>query len=107
MESSTKISWASKKYTYKPKGSPRTKCETDIRNFIGAMSGDTRKGIFVTTSSFDQKAVKKAHDAHHTIVLLDGEGLVDLMHKFNVGVQIKNSYEVKAVDSDFFDSGEV
>jgi len=23
--------------------------ETDIRNFIGAMSGDTRKGIFVTT----------------------------------------------------------
>ena len=81
--------------------------ETDIRNFIGAMSGDTRKGIFVTTSSFDQKAVKKAHDAHHTIVLLDGEGLVDLMHKFNVGVQIKNSYEVKAVDSDFFDSGEV
>jgi restriction system protein len=81
--------------------------ETDIRNFIGAMSGDTRKGIFVTTSSFDQKAVKKAHDAHHTIVLLDGEGLVDLMHKFNVGVQIKNSYEVKAVDSDFFESGEV
>lgn len=77
--------------------------ETDIRNFIGAMSGDTRKGIFVTTSSFDQKAVKKAHDAHHTIVLLDGEGLVDLMHKFNVGVQIKNSYEVKAVDSDFFE----
>jgi len=28
----------------------------DIRNFIGAMSGDTRKGIFVTTSTFDEKA---------------------------------------------------
>ena len=25
--------------------------ETDIRNFIGAMSGDTHKGIFVTTSA--------------------------------------------------------
>ncbi|MCB1983981.1 MAG: restriction endonuclease [Burkholderiales bacterium] len=77
--------------------------ETDIRNFIGAMSGDTRKGIFVTTSSFDEKAKVKARDAHHTIILLDGSKLVDLMHKFNVGVQIKNRYEVKILDNDFFD----
>lgn len=81
--------------------------ETDIRNFIGAMSGDTRKGIFVTTSSFDEKAKNKAKDAHHTIILLDGSRLVDLMHKYNVGVQTKNIYEVKAVDSDFFDAGEI
>ena len=27
--------------------------EKDIRNFIGAMSGDTTKGVFVTTSLFD------------------------------------------------------
>lgn len=78
--------------------------ETDIRNFIGAMSGDTRKGIFVTTSSFDEKAKNKARDAHHTIILIDGLRLVDLMHKFNVGVQIKNTYEVKTIDNDFFDS---
>ena len=26
--------------------------EKDIRNFIGAMSGDTNKGVFVTTSIF-------------------------------------------------------
>jgi len=77
--------------------------ETDIRNFIGAMSGDTRKGIFVTTSSFDEKAKVKARDAHHTIILLDGLGLVDLMHKYNVGIQVKNIYEVKALDNDFFD----
>lgn len=81
--------------------------ETDIRNFIGAMSGDTRKGIFVTTSSFDEKAKIKARDAHHTIILLDGSKLVDLMHKFNVGVQIKNIYEIKAVDNDFFDSEDI
>ncbi len=81
--------------------------ETDIRNFIGAMSGDTRKGIFVTTSSFDEKSKVKARDAHHTIILLDGSKLVDLMHKFNVGVQTKSLYEVKAVDNDFFESEEV
>ena len=78
--------------------------ETDIRNFIGAMSGDTRKGIFVTTSTFDEKSKTKAKDAHHTIILIDGSRLVDLMHKFNVGVQIKIKYEIKAVDNDFFES---
>lgn len=81
--------------------------ETDIRNFIGAMSGDTRKGIFVTTSAFDEKAKIKARDAHHTIILIDGPKLVNLMHKYNVGVQTKNFYEVKAIDNDFFDSGEI
>ena len=81
--------------------------ETDIRNFIGAMSGDTRKGIFVTTSKFDDKAKTKARDAHHSIILLDGLKLVDLMHKYNVGVQTKNIYEVKSVDNDFFDSEQI
>lgn len=77
--------------------------EKDIRNFIGAMSGDTSKGVFVTTSEFDQGAIKKAHDAHHTIILIDGNKLVDLMHEFNVGVQIKSTYEVKELDEDFFE----
>lgn len=81
--------------------------ETDIRNFIGAMSGDTRKGIFVTTSTFDDKAKIKARDAHHTIILIDGVKLVDLMHKYNVGVQIKTVYEIKILDNDFFDSEDI
>jgi restriction system protein len=78
--------------------------ESDIRNFIGAMSGDTTKGVFVTTSSFDEKAKNKAREAHHTIILVDGERLVDLMYQFNVGIQIRNQYEVKEIDSDFFDA---
>jgi restriction system protein len=77
--------------------------EKDIRNFIGAMSGDTNKGVFVTTSEFDKGAHQKAHDAHHTIILLDGNKLVDLMHQYNVGIQIKASYEVKELDEDFFE----
>lgn len=77
--------------------------EKEIRNFIGAMSGDTSKGVFVTTSTFDAGAVKKAHDAHHTIILIDGSKLVDLMHQYNVGIQIKATYEVKELDEDFFE----
>lgn len=77
--------------------------ETDIRNFIGAMSGDTNKGVFVTTSSFDNKALEKARSAHHKIICVDGKKLVELMHQFNVGIQIKTTYEIKQIDEDFFD----
>ncbi len=77
--------------------------EKDIRNFIGAMSGDTTKGVFVTTSDFDKGAIQKAHDAHHTIILIDGKKLATLLHEFNVGVQIKATYEVKQLDEDFFE----
>lgn len=77
--------------------------EKDIRNFIGAMSGDTSKGVFITTSTFDDSAVKKAREAHHTIILIDGIKLVDLMHQYGVGVQVRNTYEVKEVDEDFFE----
>ena len=77
--------------------------EKDIRNFIGAMSGDTQKGVFVTTSTFDESAIKKAHDAHHTIILIDGKKLVDLMYQYGIGIQVSNVYEVKEVDEDFFE----
>ncbi|WP_372919795.1 restriction endonuclease [Salegentibacter sp.] len=77
--------------------------EKDIRNFIGAMSGDTSKGVFITTSTFDNFAVKKAKEAHHSIILIDGAKLVDLMLQYNVGVQVKTVYEVKEIDSDFFE----
>lgn len=77
--------------------------EKDIRNFIGAMSGDTSKGIFVTTSEFDKGAIEKAKFAHHNIILIDGERLVTLMHEYEVGVQIKSTYMVKELDEDFFE----
>jgi restriction system protein len=77
--------------------------EKDIRNFIGAMSGDTSKGVFITTSTFDDSAIKKAREAHHSIILIDGAKLVDLMHQYDVGVQVKTIYEVKELDNDFFE----
>lgn len=77
--------------------------ETDIRNFIGAMSGDTRKGVFVTTSSFDEKAVKKAKEAHHTIILIDGKMMVNLMYQYKVGIQTKETFEIREIDEDFFE----
>ena len=76
--------------------------ETDIRNFIGAMSRDTNKGIFITTSSFDNKAIQKAYDADHKIILIDGIQLADLAYKYGIGVQIKSTYTIKEIDEDYF-----
>lgn len=92
-------------YTQAKRYSDNKVREKDIRNFIGAMSGDTRKGVFITTSTFDESAVKKAREAHHSIILIDGPKLVDLMHQYNVGVQVKIIYEVKELDYDFFEEG--
>ncbi len=78
--------------------------EKEIRNFIGAMSGDTSKGVFVTTSTFDDSAIAKAREAHHKIILIDGNKLTDLMYQYGVGVQIKNTYEIKEIDEDFFEN---
>jgi len=77
--------------------------EPEIRNFIGAINRDTNKGVFVTTSVFDEKAIKKASDANQKIILIDGHNLVDLMYKYNIGVQIKDFYEIKELDGDFFE----
>lgn len=77
--------------------------EPEIRNFIGAMSSDVGKGIFVTTSSFDEAAVQKAKNASHKIILIDGELLTNLMIKHNIGVQKAAIYELKEIDSDFFE----
>jgi len=78
--------------------------EKDIRNFIGAMSGDTTKGVFVTTSTFDEAAVLKARDAHHKIILIDGSKLTDLMYRHGIGVQVKYTYEIKEIDEEFFEN---
>ncbi len=90
-------------YTQAKRYSENKVREKDIRNFIGAMSGDTSKGVFITTSSFDNSAIQKAKEAHHSIILIDGAKLVDLMHQYNVGVQVKTVYEVKELDNDFFE----
>lgn len=77
--------------------------EKDIRNFIGAMSGDTSKGVFVTTSTFDDSALKKALSARHVISLIDGQKLVQLLFDYNIGIKSRKIYEIKELDLDFFE----
>lgn len=75
-----------------------------IRDFLGALaSKKIQKGIFVTTSSFDLKAVELAKNSDKKLILIDGERLTKLMIDYNIGVSSSATYTIKNLDTDYFD----
>ena len=65
------------------------------------------KGVFITTSSFTKNAIEYANNqANLTIILIDGDKLADLMIEYNVGTFTSHTYEIKRIDSDYFNIGE-
>ena len=78
--------------------------EKEMQNFAGALGcSPVRKGVFITTSFFDERAKKKAASVQGKIIrLVDGEELTKLMIKHNLGVQVKTKIEIKKIDEDFF-----
>ena len=77
----------------------------EIQKFAGALQGQrARKGVFITTSSFTKEAKEYASFIESKIILIDGEYLSRLMVEHNVGVSTVGQYEVKKLDSDYFDN---
>ena len=73
----------------------------EIQKFSGALRDEgAAKGLFITTARFSDGARASAEKQH--IVLIDGERLTRLMIEYNVGVSTVAQYEVKTIDSDFF-----
>lgn len=77
----------------------------EIQKFAGALQGQrAKKGVFITTSSFTNEAKEYASLIESKIILIDGEHLSRLMVEHNVGVSTVGQYEVKKLDSDYFDN---
>lgn len=76
----------------------------EIQKFLGALAGQgASKGIFITTSQFSKEAIAfAAKQLHCKIVLVDGKQLAKLMIDYNLGVSTVATYNVKRLDSDFF-----
>ena len=74
----------------------------EIQKFVGALAGQgATKGVFITTSKFTTGARNyKALGAK--IVLIDGLELCHYMIEYNLGVSVKETYEIKKIDTDFF-----
>ncbi len=79
----------------------------EIQKFVGALMGPPRieKGLYITTAKFSKGAEEYARAQH--VILVDGAMLAELMIKFNLGVTTQNTYQIKRIDSDFFEEEEM
>lgn len=76
----------------------------EIQKFVGALAGQgAKKGIFITTSYFSDAALEYTPKNETKIVLIDGEQLAQLMIDYNLGVNLQQTFDVKRIDSDYFE----
>jgi len=76
----------------------------EIQSFVGALAGKgAKKGIFITASDFTSDARKYETKNEIKIVLINGRELANLMIDYNLGVSLQQSYEIKRIDSDYFE----
>ncbi len=76
----------------------------EIQKFVGALAGQrAKKGVFITTSSFSKDAIAYAAQMDVKIILIDGEDLAQYMIDYNLGVSVQSTYEIKKIDSDYFE----
>jgi len=75
----------------------------DVRDFAGSLDAHhASKGVFVTTSQFSAQALDFCGRVTRRVVLIDGPKFSELMIRHNIGVRVKNSYQVKRIDLDYF-----
>ena len=77
----------------------------EVQAFVGACSGKSERGVFLTTSRFSNGAKNYAAGVPSHIVLVDGMSVARLMIRYGVGVQTHTSVAIRRVDEDFFDEG--
>ena len=77
----------------------------DVRDFVGALARtSTKKGVFITTSSFTEEACVAASNLDGMrVILIDGDRLVELMNKYRTGVVEHDTIIINKVDSEYFD----
>lgn len=77
---------------------------SQVRDLRGAIEGRAEKGILITTSGFTSAAKDEAQREGASLVeLVDGESLVNMFEKLELGLRPKTIFEI---DEDFFDEFE-
>lgn len=74
---------------------------SQVRDFRGAMMGRADKGLIITTGTFTLEAKKEARrDGVPPIELVDGDILIDMLEKLELGLISKRDYDI---DEKFFE----
>lgn len=68
-----------------------------LQSFAGSLIGKgLKKGIFITTSSFNENAIEFVNNqVNLNIVLIDGKKLADLMIEYDLGTSTVDTYHIK------------
>lgn len=75
----------------------------EIQSFVGAMQ-NIQKGVFITTSSYTKDAIEYAENQQQkNLKLIDGNMLVRLMVKYEVGVESVKSLKMYRIDNSYFE----
>ncbi len=75
-----------------------------VQRFVGALSGQhANKGIIITTSKFSREAEDYVKNLEQKVALINGIKLAEYMIDNNIGVSPLYNYEIKNIDSDYFD----
>ncbi|KRO21597.1 Mrr restriction system protein [Pediococcus argentinicus] len=89
------VAFQSKRYT-----NPIT--SEQMRIFRGSMDNNYDRGIYITTSSFNKGAIETAKNGSTIVTLIDGEMLVDLLEKYQMGVKTETVIKTE-IDDSFFE----
>jgi restriction system protein len=77
-----------------------------VQAFAGSLDGArARKGVLMTTAEFSQEARDYVRGIEKRIVLISGEQLVDLMIEHGIGVSTEARFEIRRIDSAYFEEG--
>jgi restriction system protein len=77
----------------------------EIRDFAGSLEArHAGKGVFVTTTHFSPGAAEFCAKITRRVVLIDGNRLAELMIRHNIGVRIKDTFQLKRIDIGYFSS---
>jgi restriction system protein len=76
---------------------------SEVRDFVGGLEGHrATKGVLVTTSYFPSTAYDFITRVSKRVVLIDGQELANLMIRHRVGVRVKDVYEMRKIDENYF-----
>ncbi|WP_341684566.1 restriction endonuclease [Nocardia farcinica] len=85
-------------------GADNTVGRPEIQAFVGALHGvGAARGVFITTSAFTSGAREYAKNIGTRIILIDGGRLAELMIRYGVAVQTRQTFTVVEVDEDYFE----
>lgn len=92
-------------YTQAKRWTDSTVSTREMGQFIGALTErNAHRGVLVTTSKISKQAREDAKKSGKSIVLIDGEKLVEYMIEYGLGVTTYKTYKLQTIDEDYFNN---